>query len=573
MNRYLVVFIIGLIFMTKMDVVMGQTTSTPIDEDQYFQKSQEQIQTQYQQQSLQNLQNLKIAIMDGPIDPKEYIVGPGDIYSVNVWLSPPLSFQLPITPEGSIIIPTVGVVPVAGLNLEEAKAKVIAAIRKKYITGDISFTLLTPRVLAVTVKGVVKNEGTVYVQASDRIDAAVAAANALDKNLPASELLNAIPKYNFSGNFIVKPDTVGSDRRIIVRHRDGTKSIADLERYFIQRDPRFNPLLRDGDIIIVPKRNLTEDFVGVYGAVNREGTYEFVPGDSLVSMLKIARGLTELADSQDVEITRSDETGNSSRTFTVNLASIVARETTDVPLMQGDRIVVKEKQEILRDYKVFIEGEVQYPGYYPITRDSTTLSQVIRQAGGFRDDASLEASHVYRKMKTYKSPRWTEMENAQGITSQEDTSYFINESALQQYGQLVVTDFPDIFLKHDSTKDVIVRDGDHIVVPSQAKTVYVFGQVVHPGHLPYVKNQSYKYYLEQAGGMTDDAVGGDVKIIKAKNNQWLSPDETTIEEGDYIWVPKAPYRPFSYYLQIYSQVFGIIGTVATVAVLVIQANK
>ena len=56
----------------------------------------------------QTSQNIKMAVMDGPVDPKEYIVGPGDIYSVNIWISPPLSLQLPITPEGSVIIPTVG---------------------------------------------------------------------------------------------------------------------------------------------------------------------------------------------------------------------------------------------------------------------------------------------------------------------------------------------------------------------------------------------------------------------------------------------------------------------------------
>ncbi len=77
-------------------------------EDPFSQKDQVQSQTQYQQ----GTQALKMAVMDGPVDPKEYIVGPGDIYSVNVWISPPLSLQLPVTPEGSIIIPTVGEVSV-----------------------------------------------------------------------------------------------------------------------------------------------------------------------------------------------------------------------------------------------------------------------------------------------------------------------------------------------------------------------------------------------------------------------------------------------------------------------------
>ena len=89
----------------------------------------------------------------------------------------------------------------------------------------------------------------------------------------------------------------------------------------------------------------------------------------------------------------------------------------------------------------------------------------------------------------------------------------------------------------------------------------------------YSKNQGYKYYVQKAGGVTDDAVSGDIRVIKANSKQWLSPDETTIEEGDDIWVPKEPYRPFSYYMQLYGQLFSIIGTIATAAVLVVQLKK
>ena len=61
--------------------------------------------------------------------------------------------------------------------------------------------------------------------------------------------------------------------------------------------------------------------------------------------------------------------------------------------------------------------------------------------------------------------------------------------------------------------------------------------------------------------------------MKASTKQWLAPNETKIEPGDYVWVPKEPYRPFSYYLQIYSQVFGIVGTVVSLALLVVQSTK
>jgi len=541
------------------------------DESNPFSRKQ-QIQTQNQNQYQQSLQNLKLAVMDGPIDPSEYVVGPGDVYSVNIWVMPSLNLQLPVTPEGSIIIPTVGEVAVAGMHLDEAKKKVVSEIRKKYIGGDVSFTLLVPRFFAVTVKGVVKNEGTVYLQATERVDVAIALANTPINPAVKGQTLTELKDVPMN-QLIVKPDTVGSLRKITIRHRDGTSSTADLEKYFIQKESRLNPLLRDGDVIIVPGKKLETDFVGVYGAVNGEGPYEYVDGDSLMAMLRIAKGLSPQADSGHIEVFRSDESGDSVKALSADLRSSVTKRSADIPLQRGDRIVVGEISELRRDNKIYIEGEILHPGYYPITRDSSTLTDVVRLAGGFKDEALLSASQVYRKVKSSRTPTIDRLENNRGSSAQEDSIYYIIENSIRMNGELVVADFVGLFERNDKSKEVYLRNGDHIIIASKTRTVYVFGQVVQPGHVPFLKDQNYKYYIVKAGGFSDDAIKGEVKIIKANTKQWLSPDETQLEEGDYIWVPKEPYRPFSYYVQIYSQLFSIVGTLATLAILVIQTRK
>ncbi len=543
-----------------------QAQQTEKTENPFMRKDLNQIQYQ------QNLQNVKIAVMDGAVDPKEYIVGPGDIYSVNIWAMPPLNLQLPVNPEGSVVIPTVGEISVASMHLDEAKKKVIAAIRRKYISGDVSFTLLTPRMFAVTVQGIVKNEGTVYLQATERVDAAIALANYSDNKMTKNETIEG-GKRSSASNLIVKPDTAGSLRKIVIRHKDGSSGIADLEKYFVQKDPRLNPLLQDGDVIIVPKQSIDKDFIGVYGAVNGEGSYEYVPGDSVYSVLKMARGLTALADSEQVEVTRSDDIGNFLSVVNVNLKTIASQQSPDVPMLRGDRIVVREKPELRRDYMIYIEGEVLYPGYYPIARDSTTLSAIVPKAGGFRETASLSASQLFRKVKSRRDVIWERLENARGGSTQEDTLNSSLESEIRMRGELVVTDFVALFEKNDKSKDVYLQDGDRIIIALRKKTIYVFGQVIQPGHVPFVKNQDYKYYVTKAGGLTEDAVRGDIRIIKASTRQWLSPGETAIEEGDYIWVPKEPHRMFSYYMQTYSQMFSILATLATLAVLVTQLTR
>ncbi|HTY10704.1 MAG TPA: polysaccharide biosynthesis/export family protein [Bacteroidota bacterium] len=561
-NKFLLVLSITCILSAS---IFAQLNLNEKKDDSFSQREQLQTQTQYQQ----NLQNVKMAVMDGPVDPKEYIVGPGDVYSVNVWISPPLNLLLTITPEGSVVIPTVGEISVAGLPLDEAKKKVVAEIHKKYISGAATFTLVNPRMLAVRVTGFGLIENTVYVLATERAQDAIALAkNQTDEALKAMSEANVASKtIKLSNDEVRKLSAEGSTRKVTVRHKDGTESPADIEKYIATKDWRCDPLLRDGDVVIVPEKNDTRNFVGVFGAVNSDGDYEFVDGDSLLTLLLIARGCSPLADSANVIISRTDVEGNTLQSIAVDLRAIAAGTSANVPLRRGDRILVKQKTELQHDYRVNIEGEITYPGSYPITRDSTTLSEVVQWAGGFTSNASLEGSRILRNTK--KTP----VDNSRGKTSQEDSTYFRIENELLLNGELVVADFAGLFNKNDKSKDVYLRDGDRIIIAPKAGTVYVFGQVIRPGHVAFSRNQSYKYYIEQAGGLADDAVSGDIHIIKASSKQWLSPSETTVEEGDYIWVPKEPYRSFSYYMQIYGQLFSIIGTIVTAAVLVVQLKK
>jgi len=197
----------------------------------------------------------------------------------------------------------------------------------------------------------------------------------------------------------------------------------------------------------------------------------------------------------------------------------------------------------------------------------------VREAGGFTSEASLESSRLFRTSVPERDMYTERLDIQAGVTGQEDTSYFKAENERRLTREQVSVDFMGLFASNDKAKDVYLHDGDHLVIGSKRKTVYVFGQVVHPGHVSFVKGQNYSYYIDKAGGLTDRAVRGDIRILKASTRQWLSPGETTVEEGDYVWVPAEPYRPLSYYLQIYSQIFGIIGTVATLVILVVQLKK
>lgn len=489
-------------------------------------------------------QTLRTPIQDGPVDPKEYIVGPGDVFSVNIWAATPLNFQVPVTPEGTVVIPTVGEFSIAGLSLFDAKELALKEIKKKYLSGNPSFTLLTPRTFTVTLKGAIKQEGTFYVQSTQRVNSLV---NFIDVT---KEL-----------------DSTIAQRNIVIRHKDGTQSSADLEKYYATQNTTYNPLLKDGDVIVVPNKNIKRNFIGVYGAVNRAGVYEYVVGDSITTALKIARGLTAIADSEKVLLYHF-QSETTQTVVNINLKKIRSGESADIVLERGDRIVVYSLDEHHRDYTVTIGGEVRFPGTYPITKNATYLSEIIRSAGGITEFASLRNSQLFRRSVNASDIDIERLESARGGITPEDSAYYYLETDIRINRELVVSDFRELIRNNNKEKDIILHDGDHINIATKKNTIYVFGQVVNPGHIFYEPGKDFRYYIQKTGGVTEYAREGDIKIIKASTRQWLDPSETVIEEGDYVWVPKEPYRPFSYYLTVYSQVFGIVGTVVSLFLLI-----
>lgn len=521
-------------------------------------------QTQQQQSSTSITSQLPSGkiIQDGPVDPNEYIVGPGDIFNVGIWSTVPLSFQIPVTPEGSVVIPTVGEIIISGKSLLDAKELVLKEIRKKYITGNASFTLYVPRQFNISITGKVLNEGGYIVQATQRVDAILQIANDItvykEKNITQD-----LSKFEDETDSKL---SLASRRQIKVKRKNGTMVSADIEKYRATQNTVYNPLLLDGDVVIVPPTNIGKVFIGVYGAVAKEGMYEFVEGDSLTTLIAIAGGLTSYADPKKITLVRNASDGSQSQR-TVNLIGITSNATADIVLQNGDRIIVGRINSVDRGGVVNIEGEIRYPGPYSIVQDSTALSVIVERAGGFTDFASLSAAMILRPSKEMNNRRITYQLLRKGYTTSEDTAYLHNEILLKTKGELVSTDFVELFEKKNKTKDIFLRDGDRIIIPARTNEVYVFGEVKNPGHIPYTAGKTIGYYLQHAGGITEHGQEEEIRIVKASSKQWLDPSETTVEEGDYVWVPKEPYRPFTYYLTVYSQVFGIVGTIATLFLL------
>jgi len=497
--------------------------------------------------------------LDATVNPEKYYVGPSDILSVNVWMSPAVEYRLEVTPEGTVIVPTVGEIRVADMLLSEAKDKILAAVRQRYLADNSSVTLLKPRAVIVSVRGEVLHEGEYTLYATERADQAIRKANTAADPDETRKVGEVIRKMSL--------------RRIIIRNRNGSQTHVDLVKYLATKEDELNPFLREGDIVIVPGKDLTKNVFGIYGEVNLPGRYEFVAGDRLSDAVSMGQGLNRQARGDSVEFSRLSVDARSMDIRTVNLSALVPGSGDDLPLMPGDRIVVRGATELRADYRVHVEGEVLFPGTYPITRDRTTVTEAVRQAGGLTEFAALGSAELNRRSVLPQDVELDRLMSLRGGVSQEDSLDYIHETDLRLRKEIVNVDFVRLFTQGDSLQDVYLQDEDVIRVPSVKRTIYVFGQIVSPGHIPYIQGETPEYYIRKTGGFTDRARQSDIRIIKSKTKQWLAADDAEIEEGDYLWVPKEPDRPFSYYITTASQAAGILSVIIGMAAVIISVSK
>ena len=497
--------------------------------------------------------------LDSPVDPDYYVVGPGDVLALNIWSSSPVDLQLTVTPEGVLLIPAVGAVDLEGATLTEARATVGPLVSRKYPNAMISLTLLVPRKLTVQISGEVMREGMFEMYGVHRVDNLIEEAN----TLPTTQ----VTKYFYDVDLQALRQKA-SLRYITIQKLDGSTHRVDLVRYALTGDPVWNPYLQEGDRVFVPKRGPRDNRIGVYGGVVRNFAVEYVPGDSLSDLIELGMGLRTPHNAERSVLTRLSEDGTRMDTLLVDVPAILEGRAVNPVLRAGDRLLVPVVRDDREGNTVYLEGEFVRPGTYPITRAHTRLSEVVARAGGFTPNANLSAATVVR-VRVARPDRPDELEQERLLSLRtslaiEDSSYYLTETALRLKGEVVAVDFNRLFVEGDTTKDVTLRNFDRIVVPTKSGTIYVFGQVISPGHVPFQAGEAAGFYITRAGGFTNDARTGDVKVIKGNTRTWLDPDETIIEDGDFIWVPKEVPTRFATVLTTVAQLATVLAALASV---------
>ncbi len=489
---------------------------------------------------------------DRRVDSTSYVLGPGDIVNVGIWGATPISYNLSVNPEGSVIVPSFGVLNVGGMTLAAAKAYARKELSSQFRNSSITFTLIYPRSFYVMVTGVVRRPGRYVVTSFDRVDRAFTLANLPLDNMDTSHVY---PNFSL--------------RRVELIHRDGTVQNVDLLKFYMTGNLSDDPHLREGDAIIIPKENFAAGSISISGAVKMPGNYEYVPGDKINDLLELCAGLTGLADTSHVRILSWNGKHYESTIINLNDSTVL-----DQPLSVNSRVIVPTDRSRINNYFVWVTGEVESPGIYPISRDSTKLSTVIDLAGGFTKWASLANSVILRSKPGRISPEAVLYDTLSylykaGGVSTEQVPYVADELMMRLNREQVSANFVKLFVDKDEKYDCTLRSGDSIYVARNQYSVYIFGQVKDPGFVNYHAGWNYEDYVKAAGGYTGFAESGKVKIIKGGTLQWYEDGTATIEPGDFVFVPKVTIKPQLYNWNLFKDIVATVGAVASIATTVL----
>ena len=499
--------------------------------------------------------------LEQAVDGSTYRLGPGDVLVLTVLGPKPMTYDLPVTVEGMLLIPEVGVVDVDGVLLNEAKEEVRRRVMRQYHGVEVHLSLTLLRRFQIHVLGQVNSPGTYLGTPVDRVSGAVSWAGGV---LPTA-----------------------GQRRIQIQNQGKVRATADLFAFFQRGDPRYNPVLQDGDVILVP---YAMERVRALGAVSDPGPQEFLLGDRFSDLLTLAGGFTSEVAADTVEVARYPK-GQSDpqrffllngggivpapghtlpelRTFetfrpeTVWLPELERPAYTDFELQPNDIVFVRTAPSARVQRLVEVTGEVRFPGQYPVLEGETRLSDVIAWAGGLTEDASLVEAQLIRRGAAVLTDRELERLRTMPVADMREDEYnYFKMKSRTNPGSMVV-DFARALAEPGSEADLHLEQEDLIIIPRRKEFVSVLGMVASPGNVRYRPGLDAKEYIELAGGFAANAKKGSARVIRAERGEWVPVNKAgELNPGDTVMVPEKPerdwWRIFRDFLLVTTQILAI----------------
>ncbi|MFN2383334.1 MAG: SLBB domain-containing protein, partial [Gemmatimonadota bacterium] len=235
-------------------------------------------------------------------------------------------------------------------------------------------------------------------------------------------------------------------------------------------------------------------------------------------------------------------------------------------LQPFDAVYVPNVTNFMRQKTAGISGQVQREGIYPIRPDTTTVRDLVEMAGGFRPDASLATAILERRPEDLEAGL-AQLETLEAVAPELLTD---DEKRMLEVRRLggetnVVVNFEKLFLEGQDVYNLTLETGDKLRIPRRREEVTVLGAVKMPGIVGFDSDQSIDYFVDMAGGYTNQADRSDVRVLKGNARVQLERGELdAVEPGDTIVVPFEKKRDLlAFFQSTMGTITGLTGLVLT----------
>ena len=326
--------------------------------------------------------------------------------------------------------------------------------------------------------------------------------------------------------------------------------------------------LQNEDELFVPDRTAAQEerTLTIEGEVIYPGTYDFAENMSVEDLILQAGGLKDAASLVKVDVARRQR-DKAAVTSSNNVAQMFSFKIKDGFTIDGekdfilepfDEVYVRRSPDYVEQQHVTIQGEVAFPGTYTITKKGMRLSELINMCGGILPEGYAKGARLERKLTEAEKIRQRQ------LLRMSTTSDSLDMSKLEISDIRFVGIYLDKALANPGSEwDLVVQEGDRLIVPLFNNTVSVQGEVMYPNTVGFKKGEKLNYYINQSGGYSLRAKKDRVFAIHMNGTVTRVKSAKDIEPGCEILVPAKRKRQQLSITQILSlgMTFVMLGSV------------
>ncbi|SBW08056.1 conserved exported hypothetical protein [uncultured Dysgonomonas sp.] len=334
-------------------------------------------------------------------------------------------------------------------------------------------------------------------------------------------------------------------------------------------------LLIASDSVLVELGSFT-----IYGDVQTPGEYDYAEGTSIEDLIIKAGGLLKSASLAKVDVSRrivdplSIESPNIiAEIYTFNIKNgLVVDGPPDFVLSPYDEVYVRRSPGYIEQRNIEIAGEVLFPGKYALKEKTERLSDIVKRAGNLTPHAFSAGARLLREKTIMEMTE--ERKAMQALSKGLKDSISTDLLNINPYYSVGI-ELDKAIANPKSEYDLVLREGDQLIVPEYDNTVKINGSVMYPNTVLYKRGQKVSYYINQAGGYSDLAekkrayivyMNGTVAKVKGSNRDAIQP-------GCNIVIPSKEQKEKMSLAQILSLGTSVTSMASVVALLINNLSK